>query len=593
MTRANGGSGKDGAMQFHRKGRLAAAAALAALAAAPAPAPALDLVTYESPFGVVDNVLYDDTAALGAVWVRHPAAVWRLEPTDGAFATPWNGYLNQCESRRLNFSPVIVMGQFWMTGRPDSVIEYPSMPPTDLTPAYHPVYAYSQQYYDVIYYAVDTYRGRMADLTIENEANAENFWGGSADQYVRLLKTGYKAAHDADPGIVVFDSGMASEGWGACMAREWYEEGMDPEALRLWVNEYYLRDTYYPVFFTTVAAMVNWLYSPFVTTQYQRYTYILANMGGSVDALNLKYTQPYWLYDDVVQWIQEKTSQAGYSLDFICNNEASLWPGVTPNQYARELIQQYMVGFAAGVDRSLWFPLSWEITETPRVALIDSLGAWMPTATAYRTLTRIIGHSFAFDHLDTSVPNVQQYVFRHRTNPEKHLRVCWWDNGGHGSGSFLTRFDLPPVTRRVTATTYLGVRSTASTLGVNYLDLTVDHTPVFIEYEQDLAQVTSVSASPAAAPRLEQNFPNPFNPQTTLRFRVPGAAGESAAAALRIYDAAGRLVRTLQDGPLAAGQHLRTWSGEDERGNRMPAGVYLARFTAGGAEETRKMILAQ
>lgn len=578
-------------MQVPRFGTRTIVACVLAVTAAPALA--LDLENYDSPFGLVDNVLYDEMPPLGAVWVRHPAVGWRLEPTDNDFQPAWNGQLNQCESRRLNFAPVLVVGKFWMTGFPDSTTDYPSYPPTDLSSSYHPAYAYSQLYYDLVFHAVDMYRGRIDHLTIENEANASNFWAGSADQYVRLLKTAYKAAHDADPGIIVFDSGMASEGWGACMAREWYEGGMNPESVRTFVNEYYLRDTYYPVYFSTVSAMVNWLYGGFVTTQYQRYSYILANMGGAIDAFNIKYTQPWWLYDDVIQWIDQKMSQAGYSVDFKCNNEASLWPGVSLNQFARELVQQHMVGFGAGVDRSLWFPLSWEITQTPRVALIDSLGSWMPTATAYQTMTRIIGHWFAFDHLDASVPNVRQYVFRHRSHPEKYLRVCWWDNGAHGSGSSLTRFDLPPATKRVIATTYLGVRSVANTLGTDHLDILVDHTPVFIEYEQDLSQITGLAGRPAAAPRLEQNFPNPFNPVTTLRFTVPGATGATAPAALRIYDATGRLVRTLQDGELAAGQHLRTWTGEDEQGHRMPAGVYLARLTSGGVEETRKMILSQ
>jgi hypothetical protein len=90
-----------------------------------------------------------------------------------------------------------------------------------------------------------------------------------------------------------------------------------------------------------------------------------------------------------------------------------------------------------------------------------------------------------------------------------------------------------------------------------------------------------------AATRLAQNFPNPFNPSTRISFDLaaPGLVR------LRIYDAAGRLVRSLANEPLPAGSHERRWNGVDSRGAPVSSGVYLCRLDAGSFSRTRKMVL--
>jgi hypothetical protein len=86
---------------------------------------------------------------------------------------------------------------------------------------------------------------------------------------------------------------------------------------------------------------------------------------------------------------------------------------------------------------------------------------------------------------------------------------------------------------------------------------------------------------------LAQNFPNPFNPVTRIAFglRAP------AAVSLRIYDAAGRLVRVLAEGTRAAGQHIEPWDGRNLRGSAVASGMYFYRLDAGTFAQTRKMIL--
>jgi hypothetical protein len=90
-----------------------------------------------------------------------------------------------------------------------------------------------------------------------------------------------------------------------------------------------------------------------------------------------------------------------------------------------------------------------------------------------------------------------------------------------------------------------------------------------------------------AATRLAQNFPNPFNPTTRIEFDLaaPGLVR------LRIYDAAGRLVRSLVDESMPAGRYVRLWDGRDARGSAVASGIYFYRLDAGAYTQTRKMVL--
>lgn len=107
----------------------------------------------------------------------------------------------------------------------------------------------------------------------------------------------------------------------------------------------------------------------------------------------------------------------------------------------------------------------------------------------------------------------------------------------------------------------------------------------------DLSQtVTAAEPSPVPALfRLEQNQPNPFNPQTTIRYALSMAAHT----ALEVFDAAGRRVTTLLDEQRPAGVGEVTWDARDGRGERVASGLYFYRLRAGDREVTRKMLVVE
>jgi hypothetical protein len=102
-----------------------------------------------------------------------------------------------------------------------------------------------------------------------------------------------------------------------------------------------------------------------------------------------------------------------------------------------------------------------------------------------------------------------------------------------------------------------------------------------------LASVRENPALPASFV-LFQNYPNPFNPSTTIGFHV----GRGGQVVLEIDDPAGRHVKTLFSGVVAAGQHSVQWDGRNERGTPAGSGVYFYRLREGtGFVATKKMLL--
>ncbi len=87
---------------------------------------------------------------------------------------------------------------------------------------------------------------------------------------------------------------------------------------------------------------------------------------------------------------------------------------------------------------------------------------------------------------------------------------------------------------------------------------------------------------------LLQNAPNPFNPQTTITFEIPG----QAAVSLQVFDVSGRLVRLLIDNEtVEGGRHETVWNGRDDTGRNVATGVYFYRLESGPWSEMKRMAL--
>jgi len=95
------------------------------------------------------------------------------------------------------------------------------------------------------------------------------------------------------------------------------------------------------------------------------------------------------------------------------------------------------------------------------------------------------------------------------------------------------------------------------------------------------------AAVPAGEMKLAQNFPNPFNPVTSISFYLPKRLNVR----LEVFDIAGRLVTRLGGGIYQAGPHKIEWNGVDANGSPVSSGVYVYRLSAGNRAISKKMIL--
>ncbi len=86
---------------------------------------------------------------------------------------------------------------------------------------------------------------------------------------------------------------------------------------------------------------------------------------------------------------------------------------------------------------------------------------------------------------------------------------------------------------------------------------------------------------------LGENYPNPFNPSTTIKFALPEASNVT----LEVYDSMGRRIATLMSNQLAAGRYEAQWDGRNEAGSPVASGIYLYRIKAGNFTETKTMLL--
>lgn len=102
-----------------------------------------------------------------------------------------------------------------------------------------------------------------------------------------------------------------------------------------------------------------------------------------------------------------------------------------------------------------------------------------------------------------------------------------------------------------------------------------------------LATISPALAHPAGV----HVYPNPGRGPTGIQLHVAGSVSDRPVnGEADLYDLAGRRLRTLHRGPLARGITSISWDGRNERGESLPAGVFLLRFTAGGHTAVARIV---
>ncbi len=151
------------------------------------------------------------------------------------------------------------------------------------------------------------------------------------------------------------------------------------------------------------------------------------------------------------------------------------------------------------------------------------------------------------------------------------------------------------ITTQTSGTWYIGVEcaTTVDDFYYMYSGLTevLNGVAYHITATWDTVEVVGVAELAGSPPGFEMypNYPNPFNPSTTIRYEL----SEQTSVALEVYDVSGGLVASLVNEDQAAGKYQVQWSGTDNYGGRVNAGLYFCRIRAGEYSKSMKMILLQ
>ena len=141
----------------------------------------------------------------------------------------------------------------------------------------------------------------------------------------------------------------------------------------------------------------------------------------------------------------------------------------------------------------------------------------------------------------------------------------------------------------------IGSSAGNTTLAAHVVDQDGDRLPG-IEFLLPGEIPTAVEESAASqplpeAPALLENYPNPFNPITRIRFALPQA--QAGPAKLDIYNAAGQWICTLMEGEVASGYHEIMWDARNASGFNVASGIYFAVLKADDLHKARPMTLVR
>ena len=119
----------------------------------------------------------------------------------------------------------------------------------------------------------------------------------------------------------------------------------------------------------------------------------------------------------------------------------------------------------------------------------------------------------------------------------------------------------------------------------NYTDDLESEAKMSNEVEKVVVSADGIYVS--AVTRLVNNYPNPFNPTTSISFSI----AKDANVELTIYNAKGQKVKTLLNESLKVGDHSVTWNGEGDNGKSVSSGIYFYKMSAGSYSAMKKMLL--
>lgn len=239
------------------------------------------------------------------------------------------------------------------------------------------------------------------------------------------------------------------------------------------------------------------------------------------------------------------------------------------------------VAYKLGPSTDMWVGIG--PTKTMNLALTDA-NLFAVAATAPPQGTDSAGSTVNYDVVVTNNGNGVDLIALTVTS-----KSGWVVTGNDASGQFYTAGQQKtlPVTVVIPPGAPLGYQDTLTVVAVSRFDPAANATKRIVTTVDKRTGVDDGSFQVPGRFTLNQNFPNPFNPETVISFSLDKPSDVT----LTVFDILGRTVTTLHQGYLPTGQHQFRWNGADANGQGVASGVYFYRLSSDQFSLTRKMAL--
>lgn len=189
---------------------------------------------------------------------------------------------------------------------------------------------------------------------------------------------------------------------------------------------------------------------------------------------------------------------------------------------------------------------------------------------------------------ESEVNNVGFEVYKAIAENADYLLLSSYgtNDGLKGHGNSTTKHDYSFIDELVVA----GQTYWYKVADIDHNGKRTFHGPISATLNLNEEGITSISPDVPTNFKLYPNFPNPFNPSTTLQFDIPSINGGIIDVKLVIYNSLGQVVKTVFKGQLTAGRFRTQWDGRTDRGHYAPSGIYFAVLIADYYQNIIKMM---
>ncbi len=348
-------------------------------------------------------------------------------------------------------------------------------------------------YYRFVNAVVRRARGRVRYWQIENEVQYQVFWHGTPEQYLDLLRTGYRAVKDADPNAQVVLAGIGDLAWLMPMVRDEVTAGYGDQALaqyREWARGNSLAATRKsPSNPQQLLAGVK----PYDKMSEFTHRLLRSDAARFYDVVDLHAYHPCSLIPAGVRWLRAVMAHQGYSKPiWITETSGPSYPELWPSEQegerreAEEVVKRYVLAIASGVERVFWYALQAPPHQAQgkwsRTGLLRQDGSKRPAFSALGLAVKRLDGAREVRTLSAG-GGVQAFEF---VRPGGSVYVLWSDGGA------TTRVPTGPV--RVEITDALGARTTQESQK-DVLELRLSARPIFV---RPLGAVGKASGDAAA-----------------------------------------------------------------------------------------------